>query len=117
MTTSTLRGDRVVLELLRPEHARRLRALRDAPEVARRWDPAPDGWPLAVEEGIDAKLTITVDGEVAGFVQYAEDAATRTTATRTSTYSWDPAIRTVASEPTRCGSSSDICSTTVATTA
>jgi aminoglycoside 6'-N-acetyltransferase len=73
VTTSTLRGDRVVLEPLRPEHAERLRILRDAPEVARRWDPAPDGWPLAVEEGIDAKLTITVEGEVAGFVQYAEE--------------------------------------------
>jgi aminoglycoside 6'-N-acetyltransferase len=61
------------LEPLSPEDAERLRELRRTPEVARWWDPPPDDWPLAEEQGVDEKLTITVDGEVAGFVQVFEE--------------------------------------------
>ena len=68
-----LRGDRVVLEPLRPDHADRLREMRNAPEVARRWDPAPDGWPMAAEDGVDVKLTVTRDGEIVGFLQFYEE--------------------------------------------
>jgi aminoglycoside 6'-N-acetyltransferase len=74
MTTSTaLRGERLALEPLHPEHADRLRALRDAPEVARWWGPAPEGWPLAGEDDVDVKLTITVGDDVAGFVHFFEE--------------------------------------------
>jgi aminoglycoside 6'-N-acetyltransferase len=71
--TGPLQGERLVLEPLRPEHADRLRELRRRPEVARWWDLAPDGWPLAAEQDVGEKLTITVDGEVAGFMQFSEE--------------------------------------------
>jgi aminoglycoside 6'-N-acetyltransferase len=64
----------LTLEPLRPQHAERLRALRSAPEVARWWDPAPTGWPLALEDGVEG-LTVVVDGEVAGYVQFWEEPA------------------------------------------
>jgi aminoglycoside 6'-N-acetyltransferase len=68
-----LRGERVVLEPLRAEHAGRLREMRATPEVERWWEPAPQGWPLAPERDVDAKFAITVDGEVAGFMQFFEE--------------------------------------------
>lgn len=67
----SLRGERVTIEPLRSEHAERLRKLHATPEVARWWFEPEDGWPLAAEEGLH-KLVITVDGEVAGFMQFAE---------------------------------------------
>jgi len=73
MKTGGIHGERVVLEPVRPEHAERLRALRSTPEVARWWEPAPDGWPLAAERDVHEKFTITVEGEVAGFVQFFEE--------------------------------------------
>jgi aminoglycoside 6'-N-acetyltransferase len=69
-----LRGERLVLEPLRAEHADRLRALRRSPPVVRWWDPAPEGWPLAAERDVDEKLAITVQGEVAGLIQFFEEA-------------------------------------------
>jgi aminoglycoside 6'-N-acetyltransferase len=63
---------RLVLEPVRPEHAERLRALLGTPEVARWWGPPDDGWPLEGDEN-DRHLTILVDGEVAGFLQYYEE--------------------------------------------
>jgi aminoglycoside 6'-N-acetyltransferase len=70
--TGALQGDRVVLEPLRTEHADRLRALRCTPDVARWWDPASEGWPLAAERQVK-KFTVTVDGEVAGFIHFWEE--------------------------------------------
>jgi aminoglycoside 6'-N-acetyltransferase len=62
----------VQLEPVRAEHAERLRALRESPEVARWWDPPPEGWPLEVEEN-DTHLAVVVDGDVVGYVQYWEE--------------------------------------------
>jgi aminoglycoside 6'-N-acetyltransferase len=69
--TQALRGERLVLEPMQPEHAERLRELRNTPEVARWWQRAPDGWPLAAEDV--HKLTVIVDGDVAGFMQFYEE--------------------------------------------
>jgi aminoglycoside 6'-N-acetyltransferase len=71
--TMTIEGDGLVLEPTRPEHAARLRELRATPEVARWWDPAPEGWPQRTLEAVE-QLTVLVDGEVAGYIQYAEEA-------------------------------------------
>jgi aminoglycoside 6'-N-acetyltransferase len=68
----SLQGELVTLEPVRREHAEPLRALRSAPEVARWWDPAPDGWPLDAEPD-DHMLTVLVDGAIAGYVQFWED--------------------------------------------
>jgi aminoglycoside 6'-N-acetyltransferase len=62
----------IVLEPVRPEHADRLRALRREPEVARWWDPPPDGWPLEEEEN-DTKLAVVADGELVGYIQFWEE--------------------------------------------
>jgi aminoglycoside 6'-N-acetyltransferase len=70
---SRIEGERLVLEPMRPEHAERLRALRQAPEVARWWNPPPDGWPLEEEDDDLSKLAVVADGEVVGYVQYWED--------------------------------------------
>jgi aminoglycoside 6'-N-acetyltransferase len=68
----TLHGDRLALMPVRLEHAELLRLLRRTPEVGRWWEPPPDGWPLAPEPDLH-KLTVIVDGEVAGYVQFWED--------------------------------------------
>lgn len=68
-----LRTERLRLETLRPEHADRLRRLRGTPEVVRWWDPPPDDWPLGAERDVHEKLTISVEGEVAGFIQVFEE--------------------------------------------
>jgi aminoglycoside 6'-N-acetyltransferase len=70
--TGALQGERLVLEPLRPEHADQLRALRRTAEVARWWDPAPEGWPLAADPDLE-KFAVTVEGEVAGFIQLWEE--------------------------------------------
>jgi aminoglycoside 6'-N-acetyltransferase len=62
----------VEFEPVRPEHAERLRALRESPEVARWWNPPTGGWPLDEEEN-DTHLAVVVDGEVAGYVQFWEE--------------------------------------------
>lgn len=68
----TLRSDRLLLEPVLPEHAERLRMLRATPEVARWWDPPPAGWPLNDEPDLH-KLTVLVDGEPAGYIQFWEE--------------------------------------------
>jgi aminoglycoside 6'-N-acetyltransferase len=68
-----IEGEGLVLEPTRPEHAVRLRELRATPEVLRWWEPAPDGWPQRTPEPVE-QLTVVVDGEVAGYVQFAEEA-------------------------------------------
>jgi aminoglycoside 6'-N-acetyltransferase len=62
----------IMLEPVRPEYAERLREMRRSPEVARWWDPAPDGWPLEPEPGLE-KRTVIVDGELAGYIQFEEE--------------------------------------------
>ena len=69
----TLRGERLILVPVRAEHAERLRTLRSTPEVARWWEPPPDDdWPLTAEPDLH-KLTVVVDGDVAGYVQFWEE--------------------------------------------
>jgi aminoglycoside 6'-N-acetyltransferase len=63
----------VELEPVRPEHAERLWALRASPEVARWWNPPPEGWPLDEEDADLTMLAVVVDGEVAGYVQFWEE--------------------------------------------
>jgi aminoglycoside 6'-N-acetyltransferase len=65
-------GEWLVIEHVRPEHAERLKELRRTPEVARWWDPAPEGWPLEPEADLE-RLAVLVDGEVAGYVQVWEE--------------------------------------------
>ncbi len=67
-----LRGPRVGLEPLGPEHAGRLRELRAAPEVSRWWGPAEEGWPLEAEEEL-TMLVVRHGEEVVGFVQVFEE--------------------------------------------
>jgi aminoglycoside 6'-N-acetyltransferase len=62
----------IELEPVRAEHADRLRAMRQEPEVARWWDPAPEGWPLKEDEN-DTHLAVVADGDVVGYVQYWEE--------------------------------------------
>jgi len=69
----TIEGDGLVLEPTRPEHGDRLRELRACPGVERWWEPAPEGWPQRTDEAVE-QLTVLVDGEVAGYIQYAEEA-------------------------------------------
>jgi aminoglycoside 6'-N-acetyltransferase len=68
----SLRGERVVLEPPRHEHAERLRELRSSAEVARWWNPPDEGWPLEAEPQLE-KLVILADGELAGFIQFWEE--------------------------------------------
>jgi RimJ/RimL family protein N-acetyltransferase len=67
-----VRGERLCLEPVRPEHAERLRALREAPSVTRWWEPPPEGWPLTIAPDLQA-FTVVVDGEVAGYLQFSEE--------------------------------------------
>ena len=65
-------SERLSLEPVRAEHAERLRALRGTPEVARWWEPPARGWPLTEEPDLHS-LTIVVEGEVAGYIQFSEE--------------------------------------------
>lgn len=68
-----LRGARVDLVPIQPEHVERLRALHGAPGVVEWWQqPAPD-WPGA-EDPETTSYTVLFDDRVAGFARwYAED--------------------------------------------
>ncbi|MEA2332688.1 MAG: aminoglycoside 6-N-acetyltransferase [Thermoleophilaceae bacterium] len=70
---SPFRGERLVLEPLRPEHAERLREMRRTPEVERWWHPAEPDWPLDPQDDVDERFVIVVGGQVAGFLQFAEE--------------------------------------------
>ena len=69
---SELRGERVVLRPLDASHAEALREIRRSPEVAARWGPLEDDFPLGDEPEV-TRFTILVEGEAAGMVQYAEE--------------------------------------------
>jgi aminoglycoside 6'-N-acetyltransferase len=61
----------VVLRPLRPEDADELRRIHRTPEVARWWDEPEDSFPW--DEPESTRLTIEVDGAVAGLIQYWEE--------------------------------------------
>jgi aminoglycoside 6'-N-acetyltransferase len=63
-----------VLELrpLDPGDAAELRRIRATPEVACRWDEPEDEFPLH-DDPDSVRLTILVDGAVAGLIQYWEE--------------------------------------------
>jgi aminoglycoside 6'-N-acetyltransferase len=52
--------------------AAELRRILATPEVARWWDPPEDDFPLA-DDPESVRLTVEVDGRVAGMVQYWEE--------------------------------------------
>jgi aminoglycoside 6'-N-acetyltransferase len=62
----------VILRPLEPGDVAELRRIREAPEVARWWDRLEDDFPLA-DEPEATRLTIEVDGAVAGMVQFNEE--------------------------------------------
>jgi aminoglycoside 6'-N-acetyltransferase len=63
----------VTVELvpLAAEHAGALRAIHATPEVSEWWHAMADGFPF--DEPESTRLTILVDGEVAGLIQYGEE--------------------------------------------
>lgn len=72
----TLRGDRVVLRPGRPEDAEALRAVYDAPEVARWWPNATDDDIATMTANSDPTLDVwivEVDGRVVGLIQAYEE--------------------------------------------
>ena len=62
----------IVLRALIAADAPELRRIRATPEVARWWGPAEDDFPLGDGDDV-ARLTIEVDGAVAGMVQFGEE--------------------------------------------
>src|SRR4051794_27577415 len=66
-----LRGEKVTLRPKTPADRNVLKAIREEPEVVRWWGTQTHEWP---EDAEDLELmTITHEGEVAGFVQFWED--------------------------------------------
>src|SRR5262245_21490105 len=64
--------DSLVLRALTAADAGALRRILATPEVARWWDPPEDDFPLA-DNPESVRLTIEVDGRVAGMIQYWEE--------------------------------------------
>jgi aminoglycoside 6'-N-acetyltransferase len=62
----------IVLRALVATDAPELRRIRATPEVARWWGPAEDDFPLGDEDEV-TRLTVEVDGAVAGMVQFDEE--------------------------------------------
>jgi aminoglycoside 6'-N-acetyltransferase len=62
----------IVLRALVATDAPELRRIRATPEVARWWGPPEDDFPLGDEDEV-TRLTIEVDGAVAGMVQFGEE--------------------------------------------
>jgi aminoglycoside 6'-N-acetyltransferase len=62
----------IVLRALVAADAPELRRIRATPAVARWWGPAEDDFPLGDEDEV-TRLTIEVDGAVAGMVQFGEE--------------------------------------------
>jgi aminoglycoside 6'-N-acetyltransferase len=62
----------IVLRALVATDARELRRIRATPEVARWWGPPEDEFPLGDEDDV-TRMTIEVDGAVAGMVQFGEE--------------------------------------------
>jgi aminoglycoside 6'-N-acetyltransferase len=62
----------IVLRALIATDAPELRRIRGTPEVARWWGPPEDEFPLGDEDDV-TRLTVEVDGAVAGMVQFGEE--------------------------------------------
>jgi aminoglycoside 6'-N-acetyltransferase len=62
----------MILRPLAPEDAQELRRIRATPQVARWWEPPEDDFPMD-DEPDSTRLTIEVDGAVAGMVQFHEE--------------------------------------------
>jgi aminoglycoside 6'-N-acetyltransferase len=62
----------VILRPLEPRDAADLRRIRMTPEVERWWFPVDDDFPLNDERDV-TRLTIEVDGAVAGMIQFSEE--------------------------------------------
>lgn len=66
-----LKGDLVVLVPVTEAHVPQLLRIRRTPEVHARWGESGPGWPLD-EDGV-VSLTVLVDDEVRGMIQYGEE--------------------------------------------
>jgi aminoglycoside 6'-N-acetyltransferase len=64
-------GSDIVLRALVATDAQELRRIRATPDVARWWEPLEDEFPFDDDEV--TRLTIEVDGAVAGMVQFGEE--------------------------------------------
>jgi aminoglycoside 6'-N-acetyltransferase len=64
--------ERVTLRPLAAADAAALRRIHATPEVARWWDTPDEGFPMSDEPDV-TRLTILVDGAVAGLIQYYEE--------------------------------------------
>jgi aminoglycoside 6'-N-acetyltransferase len=64
--------DPMILRPLAPGDAAELRRIRATPEVARWWEPPEDDFPAGDEPDV-TRLTVEVDGAVAGMVQFHEE--------------------------------------------
>lgn len=62
----------MTLRPLTPGDGDELRRIHAAPAVARWWDAPPDGFPMT-DDPDQTRLTIEVDGAVAGMVQFHEE--------------------------------------------
>lgn len=62
----------MILRPLEPGDTAELRRIHETPEVARWWDLPEEGFPLT-DEPEATRLTIEVDGAVAGMVQFGEE--------------------------------------------
>ncbi len=62
----------MILRPLEPGDTAELRRIRETPEVARWWDRVEAGFPLT-DEPEATRLTIEVDGAIAGMVQFSEE--------------------------------------------
>jgi aminoglycoside 6'-N-acetyltransferase len=62
----------IVLRALVATDASELRRIRATPEVCRWWGPPEDDFPFGDEDDV-TRLTIAVDGAVAGMVQFGEE--------------------------------------------
>jgi aminoglycoside 6'-N-acetyltransferase len=67
-----LRGERVTLVPLHPDHAARLRQIREEPAVERWWGPNEPDFPLG-DEPTAIRHAVLLDGEVIGMIQYTEE--------------------------------------------
>jgi aminoglycoside 6'-N-acetyltransferase len=68
--------ERLQLRPMDPDDAGELRRIHAAPEVAAWWDAPSDAFPLS-DDPDSVRLTIVVDGAVAGLVQFWEETEPR----------------------------------------
>lgn len=62
----------MVLRPIEERDVAELRRIHELPEVAHRWDGPEDGFPFA-DGSESTRLTIEVDGAVAGMIQFSEE--------------------------------------------